>query len=115
MHSVGIRSAAWVLELITRIGEAVTTRPTSSLLADLGGVTGAFTDLDRLTFGQAVASRWIRIPYAVVFHPALVDPRRFGEMVARNRGVNIRVFTEVGEAIAWLDTQAPAFPTPAAR
>ncbi len=52
MHGAGIRSAAWVLELITRFGEAVTTRLTSSLLADLGGVTGAFTDLDRLTFGQ---------------------------------------------------------------
>ena len=38
MHGAGIRSAAWVLELITRIGEAVTTRPTSSLLADQVGL-----------------------------------------------------------------------------
>jgi hypothetical protein len=31
-----------------------------------------------------------------------VDPNRFGETVARNRGVNIRAFTNVEDAEEWL-------------
>lgn len=32
----------------------------------------------------------------------IVDPQLFGEMVARNRGLNLRVFTSEAEARAWL-------------
>lgn len=31
-----------------------------------------------------------------------VDPKRFGELVARNRGVNLRTFTDLRSAEEWL-------------
>ena len=44
---------------------------------------------------------------AVASRPELVDRQRFGEMVARNRGINIRVFLDLGEATAWLLAEDP--------
>jgi hypothetical protein len=42
------------------------------------------------------------IKVAVAVSPELLDPRRFGEMVARNRWVNLRVFTSANDAAKWL-------------
>jgi hypothetical protein len=39
---------------------------------------------------------------AAVCKPEQLDPKRFGEVVARNRGVNVRVFTDEESALAWL-------------
>ena len=39
---------------------------------------------------------------ATVGRPEQIDPRRFGEMVARNRWVNVRTFTNAEEAAKWL-------------
>src|SRR5262245_9201179 len=39
---------------------------------------------------------------AVLARPDLLDQQRFAEMVARNRGINIRVFTSMDEAASWL-------------
>jgi hypothetical protein len=40
----------------------------------------------------------------------IVDPARFGEVVARNRGVNARAFTNEVEARAWLREQTGVSP-----
>jgi len=42
------------------------------------------------------------IKVAVSIRPKQLDPRRFGEMVARNRWVNLRVFTSAKDAAKWL-------------
>ena len=39
---------------------------------------------------------------ATVGRPDQLDPRRFGEMVARNRWVNVRTFTNADDATKWL-------------
>jgi len=39
---------------------------------------------------------------ACVDTPERIDPRRFGELVDRNRGVNLRVFTDFQAAEEWL-------------
>jgi len=39
---------------------------------------------------------------AVLGRPDLLDRQRFGELVARNRGVNVRAFLSVDEATQWL-------------
>ncbi len=39
---------------------------------------------------------------AVVARPEQLDPKKFGETVARNRGVNALVFTNVEDAEKWL-------------
>jgi len=43
-----------------------------------------------------------KLKVAYVNLPERVDPKRFGEMVARNRRVDARVFTDVEEAVEWL-------------
>lgn len=39
---------------------------------------------------------------AVLGRPDLLDRQRFGELVARNRGINIRAFSTLDEATQWL-------------
>jgi len=70
-------------------------------------VRGELTTQDRyegarfLTDQVFHAPEWISA-IAVVGQPPLIDPARFGETVARNRGINGRVFTDQDEAVAWI-------------
>lgn len=48
----------------------------------------------------AASARGLRL--SVLTRPDLVDPLRFGIMVARNRGLFVNVFTSEPEAVAWL-------------
>jgi hypothetical protein len=48
----------------------------------------------------AARSRGLRL--AVVARSEIIDPPRFGTMVARNRGLFAQVFDSEPEAIAWL-------------
>ena len=43
-----------------------------------------------------------RIRLAVIGNEPLVHPQRFAEVVATNRGANVRVFTDEPQAIGWL-------------
>ena len=64
------------------------------------------TMFERFEMGEHVAElcrnfgKPVRIAFAAEI--PIVDPRRFGEMVARNRGANGKVFTDLGEAKEWL-------------
>lgn len=64
------------------------------------------TTFERFKLGEYVAELCLRfgkpVRIAVVGKVPIVDPNRFGEMVARNRGVNGKVFTDLEEAKAWL-------------
>ena len=42
-----------------------------------------------------------RLKVAVIDIPERLDPKRFGEIVAQNRGVDLRVFTNVEDAEEW--------------
>lgn len=42
------------------------------------------------------------IKVAVVARPDQIDPKRFGEMVMRNRWVNARIFTNIKDAEEWM-------------
>jgi hypothetical protein len=59
---------------------------------------------DRYILGEQaqIFARYKVIKTASVTRPERVDPEGFGEMVARNRGVNARGFTNVGDAVEWL-------------
>jgi hypothetical protein len=64
------------------------------------------TTLERFNLGEYAAELcWqfgkpIRIALAAKI--PIVDPKRFGETVARNRGANGKVFTDLEEAKDWL-------------
>jgi len=62
------------------------------------------TTMERYELGASLAefnSRGILI--VVVGKEPIIDPSRFGETVAVNRGVRGRAFTDIDEAITWLE------------
>ena len=78
-----------------------------SVLVDVRGVHGRIpTILDRFDVGVHIATlhreRTPRIRLALLGHEPMIHPERFGEIVARNRGADARVFTVEGEALDWL-------------
>lgn len=114
------RDAEWIVATVRGAAEMVTAK---ALLQTIAGaarepaVRGAFIDLldfavpmddlDRFFMGSDLAQYWPPVPLAVVGRHPFVDPRRLGEIVARNRGINVRVFTDRDDALAWLKRAAP--------
>jgi hypothetical protein len=76
----------------------------NKLLLDLTENYGTLSLVDRYRLGD-VAEIFVYyklIKVAVVCRPEQLDYQRFGEMVARNRWVNARVFTGLEDAEKWL-------------
>lgn len=77
-----------------------------AVLLDVRNVDGSLSDLQRYELGlKAVglqANYLPRIAIAVLGHEPLIDPRRFGETVAQNRGGLVRVFTDQAAIREWI-------------
>jgi len=78
-----------------------------SVLMDVRGVSGRIPSiLDRFDMGVHVAALHFehkpRVRLAILGHEPMIHPDRFGEIVARNRGADARVFTSEPEALDWL-------------
>jgi NOL1/NOP2/fmu family ribosome biogenesis protein len=50
------------------------------------------------------------IKVAVVASHSLVEPRRLAEVVAQNRGVDVRIFLDLAEAEKWLQGEPSGLP-----
>jgi len=83
----------------------------TKVLIDLRQVNGGMKTMDRFVVATFAATKYIgaritgKIPgcrYAIVGSPPLVDSNKFEETVAVNRGVAVKVTTEMKEAIDWL-------------
>jgi hypothetical protein len=73
------------------------------LLIDVTAIKAAPTFSDRYRAGEsAVVFAEFGIKIALVGLSELVDPRRLGELVAQNRGVDGRVFIDLAAAEEWL-------------
>lgn len=83
------------------------------LLVDARQVTGKPRTMQRFDLGQALARYYheqrggkvLRI--AIIGHEPLIDPERFGEVVANNRGLPLRSTTDLGEALRFLEIEPP--------
>lgn len=78
-----------------------------NILIDARRVVGRLpTILDRYEIGVNIARSYLeqlpRIRLALLGHEPMIHLERFGEIVARNRGADARVFTDEAEAIRWL-------------
>ena len=107
VHARGVFALAWFKAFIREvIATAQATVPVPrALLIDIRELTDArMSDVDRYDLGVLAARDSIGVPIALVGPESMVDARRFGESVARNRGLNLRVFTDLDEAMAWLRT-----------
>jgi hypothetical protein len=51
---------------------------------------------------DAQAAMKPRVRFALLGHEPMIHPERFGELVARNRGADARVFTDQDAALAWI-------------
>lgn len=111
VHARGVFALAWFKQTIqeTMATARALVPPARAMLVDLREVTDArLSDIDRYDVGVLAARGSVGAPVAVVASETFVDPRRFGEVVARNRGLNVRVFTDMDEAMAWLRSFARA-------
>jgi hypothetical protein len=118
---VGVRVHAQFVELLCsgkfsraeafRIGEQAFSEAVAagrrSALIDVRGVSGRIpTILDRFDMGVHIAELHLghkpRVRLAILGHEPMIHPDRFGEIVARNRGADARVFTIEAEALDWL-------------
>jgi hypothetical protein len=71
--------------------------------------TTALTGFESPSMGEQfeIAAQWAMaargaIKIALVLHPDMIDPERFGTTVARNRGLQFDTFASEAEALAWL-------------
>lgn len=94
-------------ELVERLLEHRAER----VLLDGRSVTGRPGIMQRFLYGEFVADavdelgiRGLARPpmFAYVLVEPLLDPGRFGETVAVNRGVNLKVFDNMSDAESWL-------------
>ena len=104
------------LHLIETTFEAAAEAQRSAAFVDLTGVTGTPpTTMDRFEIGVSVAEHHhnpLRIA-AVGAYP-MIDPSRFAQVVANNRGARLKVCVDNDEALAWLEKGTDPAPSPSA-
>jgi hypothetical protein len=95
----------------TQLIETCKTRRCSKMLIDLREVQGTLSTMDRFNIGLTGSTKYFKAKltgkilncrFAAVGHVPLMDPSRFAETVAVNRGVNVKSFTDINEALRWL-------------
>jgi hypothetical protein len=92
------------LRLFEFIAENCRRKNYSRLLIDCtGGRAEGAHFIDRYAIGERlqIFARY-GVKVASLLTDEQIDPRRFGEQVARNRGVDVRAFTDLQEAEEWL-------------
>jgi hypothetical protein len=91
--------------------EAVELHRSTRVLVDGQTITGNPRTIERFYYGEftadAVAQHQTRsgsgpIRFGYVLKEPVLDPKKFGETVAVNRGMLIKVFDNVEEALEWL-------------
>ncbi len=102
--------------LVHQVIEACEKSKPSNFLLDFLSVQGELSTMDRFLLSSNFALKYLsgrmtgKFPscvFAVVGTPPLLDPKKFGETVAVNRGVHVRNFGEIREALDWLGVEPP--------
>src|SRR5438045_7590265 len=90
-------------ELIDQIAEESANRKLERVLVDVSHMTGDAPNMERYQYAQYAAERLhrdVRKCAACAGSGQRVEP--FTEVVAQNRGLQLRVFGERAEAVGWL-------------
>jgi hypothetical protein len=107
-----LRSAQDIYDQAIKLAVA---RGQTRVLIDASRVTGAPTQDERYMLGLFVAAEQrilasktppADVQVAVYGRQPLIDPERFGETVAVNRGANVKVSERLEEALSWLGVTA---------
>jgi len=86
-------------------------RGATKVLIDGKQVTSSPGDFERFLYGEFAAwatvevmrERNITLKFAYVIHDPMRDPKRFGENVAVNRGIDVKSFENMNAALEWLN------------
>jgi hypothetical protein len=96
--------------------DAVAQRQVKKVLFDGRELSGEPEPMERFYYGKFAAGAVVRsatpgvspaTQFAFVLKEPVLDPEKFGETVAVNRGMLVRAFETPGEALQWLGV-APA-------
>jgi hypothetical protein len=82
----------------------------SEVVVDFRSLKGSITTAERYDYASFVSGMMLDhaakfgrpLRVAFVGSPNLVDPNKFGETVAVNRGAIVKVTTDMDEGLAWL-------------
>jgi hypothetical protein len=91
----------------TQILAACREQNLSSTVVDVRDVIirDPMTTMKRFEFAEFLArTAGGGVSVAYVGSKAHVDPRGFGETVARNRGLNLKITTDMADALAWIES-----------
>lgn len=94
------------LELLKSVISTAKQRDVSRAFIDIRGIEGTISTFERFQLGACFADQQLEqhfeLQLCMVGMEPIIDESRFGETVARNRGANSRVFTDVKEGMEWL-------------
>ena len=81
----------------------------TAILLDVREISGDPPTTERFFLGESIAKRWMdnrkQNVFAAIGNEPLIDPKRFVETVAKNRGFPFRAFTDFDEAVSWLEIE----------
>ncbi|MGA2505069.1 MAG: hypothetical protein ABSG01_13340 [Anaerolineales bacterium] len=81
----------------------------NKLLMNISTIKAVPTFSERFRAGErAVIFSEFGLKVAVVASPEQVEPRRLAELVAQNRGVDVRIFLDLAAAEEWLLGEPPS-------
>lgn len=92
--------------------DAAALHQAKKVLIDCRAITGVPTTMERFYYSEFIADKTADIfrrgltpplKFAYILVPPVVDPQKFGEAVAKNRGMKVKVFENLGEAEHWLE------------
>ena len=95
-----------LLPIFCKIIDTAIERGLGLILVDFSASSGALATSERFNIAESAAayflskSRTIRPKIAIVGKAPLIDG--FGAMVASNRGMNAKAFSDVSQALDWL-------------
>ena len=76
------------------------------ILVDIRKFRKKLSNMETYEYAVSLANTMRGFTIATVQNEDLYDPKKFGENVAVNRGLNLRVFQTMEEAYDWLDVQS---------
>lgn len=100
------------LQVIQTALETATRAHLTKILFDCRKLQGQLTITQRYDLGAQGAALYTKtlesgcILMVMLGNEPLIDPRRFAEVVANNRGVPVKATTDLQEALNWLQLQS---------
>ena len=106
VHATGEAQFEQRVAFAEAIADALTKQPVAALLVNLRETAGPATFMDRFHLGELAARYLPKIPVAVLMREEQTDKQLIGQLVARNRGLNLEIFLNADAAQEWLRKHA---------